>query len=131
MSAWLLIVVILGLSVVPASDRPVTGAPHNVEHFAIFALTGLAFGLGYGPHYLRQAACLVVFAGLVEVVQYWVPGRHARLSDFIVDAISACVGLLGASIAIQGLNRFSSIAARGIRSVASPNERTDYAPDGT
>jgi VanZ family protein len=116
MSAWLLVVVILGLSVVPASNRPVTGAPHNVEHFAIFALTGLLFGLGYGSHYLSQAACLVVFAGLVEVVQYWVPGRHARLNDFIVDAISACAGLLAASIAIRGLNRFNSIAIGGMRS---------------
>jgi VanZ family protein len=23
-----------------------------------------------------------------------IPGRHARLSDFLVDALSACLGLL-------------------------------------
>jgi VanZ family protein len=25
-------------------------------------------------------------------MQLWVPGRHARFEDFVVDALSACVG---------------------------------------
>ncbi len=35
-------------------------------------------------------------AGLVEVLQFLAPGRHARLSDFVVDALAACAGLVGA-----------------------------------
>jgi VanZ family protein len=34
----------------------------------------------------------VIFSGAVEVAQLFVPGRHARLSDFIVDSISICIG---------------------------------------
>ena len=30
---------------------------------------------------------------LLEVLQLLVPGRHARLSDFVVDALAACAGL--------------------------------------
>jgi len=41
---------------------------------------------------------LVIFAGAVELAQTGVPGRHARLSDFIVDALAACVGVAIASI---------------------------------
>jgi VanZ family protein len=31
--------------------------------------------------------------GLLEILQFWAPGRHARLEDFAVDALTACVGL--------------------------------------
>jgi VanZ family protein len=108
-AAWLLIVAILALSLVPASQRPVTGMPHNMEHFAIFTLTGLVFGLGYRLHHLSQAAGLIAFAGAVEIAQYCVPGRHARISDFIVHTIAVCISLTAAWLAIQAVTRRGSI----------------------
>jgi VanZ family protein len=30
--------------------------------------------------------------GALEVLQLWAPGRHARIEDFAVDALAACVG---------------------------------------
>jgi len=96
--AWSLAAAIVVLSVVPPGLRPETGAPHHSEHFIIFAATGLAFGLGYGKHSL-VAALLVAFSGGVELAQLLVPGRHARLSDFVVDALAACCGLLAATLA--------------------------------
>jgi len=44
--AWLLLLLILVLSIVPVDYRPITPIPHDLEHAAIFMLTGLAFGLG-------------------------------------------------------------------------------------
>jgi VanZ family protein len=35
----------------------------------------------------------VIMIGALELLQLWMPGRHARLEDFIVDALTACVGL--------------------------------------
>jgi len=35
----------------------------------------------------------VVLIGVLEMLQLWMPGRHARLEDFVVDALAACVGL--------------------------------------
>ena len=29
---------------------------------------------------------------LLEALQLWAPGRHARMSDFAVDAVAALVG---------------------------------------
>jgi VanZ family protein len=92
-SAWLLVLAILLLSVVPPSLRPVTDAPHNVEHFAIFLVTGFTFGMGYPYRFGLQAIALIAFTGLIEIAQLWVPGRHARLSDFVVDGLAACVGI--------------------------------------
>jgi VanZ family protein len=31
--------------------------------------------------------------GVIEILQFWAPGRHARLEDFVVDALTACLGL--------------------------------------
>jgi len=44
---------------------------------------------------------LVIFAGVIEFAQLFVPGRHARLSDFIIDAFGACVGAALASVAAR------------------------------
>lgn len=91
-SSWLLLAVIVILSLVPPELRPRVGGLHVLEHFAIFSATGFAFGLGYRPRY-STAIGLVLFAGAIELAQLYVPGRHARVGDFIVDASAACVGL--------------------------------------
>ncbi len=104
-SAWVLAAIIVVLSLAPPGLRPETGAPADLEHFAIFATTGLAFGLGYDRKHGVIAILLVVFAGAIEIAQLFVPGRHARLSDFIVDALAACIGLLAASL-IAGVRRY-------------------------
>jgi VanZ family protein len=32
-------------------------------------------------------------------MQFWAPGRHARLDDFLVDAGTACIGFALAAVA--------------------------------
>jgi VanZ family protein len=90
--AWLLTVAIVVLSLVPAWLRPNTDMPHNFEHLSIFFATGVAFGIGYSRRPYLVVVMLVVFAGAVEFAQIVVPSRHARLGDFVVDALAACVG---------------------------------------
>ena len=91
--AWLLAFAIVVLSLGPPSVRPSTGAAHGLEHLLIFLATGVAFGFGY-PHRLWfLAIAQVTFAGAIEVAQNWVPGRHARMSDFLVDTAASCVGV--------------------------------------
>jgi VanZ family protein len=92
-AAWLLLLAIVLLSVVPPGDRPVTPAPSAVEHLSIFVLTGLTFALGYSSRYLLLGFGLVAFAAAIELIQLAIPGRHSRISDFLVDALSAIVGL--------------------------------------
>ncbi len=91
-SAWLLTSAIVILSLVPPELRPTLDGLHVLEHFAIFSATGFTFGLGYRPRY-STAIGLVFFAGAIELAQLFAPGRHARLGDFIVDALAACIGL--------------------------------------
>jgi VanZ family protein len=94
-AAWCLAATIVILSLVPPSLRPETGTPHILEHFIIYAATGFAFGLGFSrrSHDLL-AIFLVIFCGSIEIAQLFVPRRHARLSDFVIDTIAACIGLV-------------------------------------
>ncbi len=120
-SAWLLAAAIVVLSLVPPDLRPLTNAPHALEHFVIFAATGLAFGIGYGPRY-PIAIALVIFAGTIEVAQLFVSGRHARLSDFIVDAFAACIGFLASYVVTRKLEVRSIAISRGTKRMTDGNE---------
>jgi len=93
-AAWALAGLVTLLSVVPPALRPITDTPHNIEHFVIFFATGLAFGFGYSRRPVMVGMTLLLFAGIVEVAQIFVPDRHARLSDFVVDALAVCAGAI-------------------------------------
>jgi hypothetical protein len=55
----------------------------------MFAMTGLAFSLGYGHDICVDGAWVTVFSGAVDIAQLFASGRDARLSDFILDALGA------------------------------------------
>jgi VanZ family protein len=99
--AWSLAATIVVLSLVPSELRPETGVPHILEHFWMFAATGAAFGLGYEARPAPLAIQLVIFAGAVEIAQLFASSRHARLSDFLVDAVAICAGSIVGSLARQ------------------------------
>jgi len=44
----------------------------------------------------------VIFAGAIELAQIFVPERHARFSDFVIDALAACAAV-GAALVIGKL----------------------------
>ena len=99
--AWLLLLAIVVLSVVPPSSRPTTSAPHQIEHAAIFLATGISFGMAYlGREWLLSIGA-IIFCAAIELVQLYVPGRHARLSDFMVDATTAVLGIFMGRILLQ------------------------------
>jgi VanZ family protein len=72
--------------------------PHGLEHAAIFAIAGFAAALGYPGRPAFTMAALVLFSAAVELAQLFVPGRHARLIDFVVDAAAACIGAAAARL---------------------------------
>ena len=92
-AAWLMLVFIAAFSVVSPYYRFTTFIPHDVEHFLVFVLAGLAFGLGYPFRYAAHCAALLLFAAIVELAQLWAPGRHARLTDFVFNALGLCASM--------------------------------------
>lgn len=102
-SAWLLAVAIAGMSLVPPSYRPVTDASQGVEHLVSFLMLGIAFGFGYYEKRSVVAAGLLIFCSAIELAQFC-PGRHARLSDFVMDTAGAWIGLAIAHLIIAVTN---------------------------
>ena len=91
--AWGLAAAVTFATLGPPRYRPHADLGQNGEHALAFVLVGLAFGLAYRSNRIITAVASVVVIGAIEVLQFWAPGRHARLSDFVVDALAACAGL--------------------------------------
>jgi len=93
MIAWGLAAAVTFATLGPPRYRPHADLSQNGEHALAFVLVGLAFGLAYKKNRMATALFAIAFTGAMEVLQLWAPGRHARISDFMVDAAAAWAGL--------------------------------------
>jgi VanZ family protein len=91
--AWALLAAAIALTVVPARFRPETGAPSWLEHFLLFLMLGSGFAFSYPGKKFALCFAALAFTATLEFVQLFVPGRHARLSDLLIDALSAWMGI--------------------------------------
>ena len=85
------------LSLIPAALRPDTGASGKLEH--LLAYMGAAALIGLAGSTLRQrlgGLWLLPYAGVLELAQIYVPGRHPRFSDFVVSGGGAILGVVAA-----------------------------------
>jgi VanZ family protein len=93
--AWLLAAAVTFATVGPASERPqLSILGHLGEHSLAFVLLSIAFALAYPRHRLPAAAITIAMTGLLEFLQLFAPGRHARWEDLAVDATAALAGFI-------------------------------------
>ncbi|AWM00404.1 VanZ family protein [Bradyrhizobium amphicarpaeae] len=104
--AWLLAAAVTFATLGPPGLRPHSDLGQDGEHALAFILVGLAFGLAYPRRRLLVAGAAVVLIGVLELMQFWAPGRHARLEDFLVDALTACLGFALAAVTDWVMTRF-------------------------
>jgi hypothetical protein len=91
-TGWLALAFIVFATLSPIGDRPSLASPH-LEHFAAFALIGLAFALAY-PNRVLLVVTLVIGAALgLEVFQLLTPDRHGRVVDALVKALGGISGI--------------------------------------
>jgi len=91
--AWLLTAIVTFVTLGTEGVRPHPVLGQQGDHALAFLLVGILFALAYPQRRWTASAVAVVLIGLLEIMQLWAPGRHARFEDFVVDALSACVGL--------------------------------------
>jgi VanZ family protein len=84
---------IVALTVVPADERLVTGLGQSAEHFLCFAIVGLAVPFAFPASIKKLLSAAVLFALAIELLQIPLATRHARLSDFLIDALGGCIGI--------------------------------------
>lgn len=99
--AWLLAAAVIFATLGPVGLRPHAPLGHDGEHAFAFVLIGLAFSLAYARNRATVAVIAVAMIGVLELLQLWAPGRHARLEDFVVNALAATAGFL----IVAGLDR--------------------------
>jgi VanZ family protein len=92
-ATWCVIVLAI-LSLTPGDEMVRTGAPSELEHFAAYAGAAFIATLGYQRRVsrLQIAALLIVCAGLLELAQFWIPGRHSQAVDFAFSAAGVMAG---------------------------------------
>ena len=71
-----------------------TGFPGEVEHFAAYAGAAAIAVAGYALNRgaARVIGCFWLYAGILEYLQHFSPGRHPALLDFAASAIGALFG---------------------------------------
>jgi VanZ family protein len=104
--AWCLAAAVTFATLGPARYRPHSNLGQDGEHALAFVLVGLAFGAAYSKNRWLTAAIAVAGTGLIEILQLWAPGRHARLEDFVVDALALCIGFAVAAAADWAMARW-------------------------
>jgi hypothetical protein len=90
--AWLLAAAVTFFTLGPPLYRPHPMLGQDGDHGLAFFLVGLAFAFAYPQHRRLAMAISVVMIGVLELLQFLSPGRHARLEDFVVDALAAIAG---------------------------------------
>ncbi len=103
-AAWLLLGAITFATLGPAKDRPQTDLGHDTEHALAFVLLGIAFSVGYAHRRMSVAIAAAPVIGLIEILQLWAPGRHARLEDFAVNLLTFWVALVAIAAAERVLH---------------------------
>jgi VanZ like family len=80
----------------PGSVMVRSGISGHVEHTAAYALSGaLVYAVRAGRSTAWQAALMLsAFAGVLELGQIFVPGRHAGFDDFLFSMAGAITGVL-------------------------------------
>ena len=90
-AAWTCIAVIAVLSLAPSETMVRTGAGGHVEHAVAYAATTFLAAAAYGRW--RVVAGLLVYAGVLELLQHFSPGRTSSLVDYLFSAMGVMIGL--------------------------------------
>jgi len=97
---WCCVIVLAVLSLLTAQQMVRTGLPGRFEHFVAYAGSAAIAMAGYGAS--RGSTQIIggfwVYAGILEYLQHFSPGRHPSIVDFAASALGALCG--GLAIAL-------------------------------
>lgn len=95
-AAWVAVGLLAAVTLVPAQERPHSGLSSGLEHVAAYAVTAAAFSFASTARRWRILLILCLYAAILEFLQRYAPGRHARFGDFLMSSVGVFVGVSGA-----------------------------------
>ena len=91
--AWFCVVLLAYLSLIPGDLQVRTGFSGLLEHLVAYLATTMLFALGYPHKRLQIGLALVAYAGLLESLQAFSPGRTANPLDACASGTGAVIGV--------------------------------------
>jgi VanZ family protein len=94
------VILLAVLSLLPTQQMVRTGLPGRLEHFVAYAGSAAIAMAGYGASRggMQIIGGFWVYAGILEYLQHFSPGRHPSTADFVASALGALCG--GLAIAL-------------------------------
>src|ERR1700743_368804 len=92
-SAWLLAAAVTFATLGPPRYPPHSSLGPDAGHALACVWSAIACAWAC-PRHRMTVVVAVGLIGVLELLQFVAPGRHARLEDFVVDALAACVGFV-------------------------------------
>lgn len=106
--AWSCILAVAFLSLTPAEQMLRTGFGGRVEHVLAYAATGFITAFAFAERGLvRIALALVAYAGSLEFLQRFSPGRISSIVDFMFSATGVLVGVGALALLAKWLPRLT------------------------
>lgn len=94
-AGWASVGLLAILSLLPAQEMVRTSLGGQVEHALAYAGTAILMRLGYhGVKSSRHISMLVAYAGILEYLQHFSPGRTPAIVDWLSSSIGALAGSL-------------------------------------
>ena len=109
--AWLAVLTIVVLSVVPGNLRPHVFGNDYFEHLAAYFITGslLAIGFPRPMQHLVSWTLLATCAGVLEFIQRSIPDRTASIGEFATGVFGAGLGIMAIFVIRRVLGRRSAL----------------------
>ena len=97
---WCCVVLLPVLSLLPAQHMVRTGFPGRLEHFVAYAGSAAIAMAGYGESRggMQIIGGFWAYAGILEYLQHFSPGRHPSIADFAASALGALCGGLASAL---------------------------------
>src|SRR6516162_2607197 len=95
--AWICVIGLLVASWTPGQEMIRTGFNTRLEHTVAYLIAGIAAIIAYPRKPIWSiTAILCAYAGILELGQIYVPGRHAAFLDWIASSSGAlCASMTG------------------------------------
>ena len=102
------------LSLTPAEQMLRTGLSGHVEHVLAYAGTAFITAMAFAERGLsRIALALLAYAGSLEFLQLFSPGRTSSIWDFMFSGMGVLMGIGAYALLASGLQHRSSKGANG------------------
>jgi hypothetical protein len=96
-AAWLSVLGLVMASWTPGEYMIRTGVRGSFEHVGAYSIATLLLVLAYPRWWPWVIGCaLSVCAGILEIGQLYVPGRHSQFEDFVASCVGIAVVVLPA-----------------------------------